>query len=71
MEEKKVSAGIPEILDLGDIAELLRVTKQTARRYIDDGRIPACKISGGKYLTTRRQIMRTIEERCKTVEKHI
>ncbi len=50
------------ILNLNDLAELLDVSKQTARRYINNGRIPAYRVVPGKYLISARQLMEHIEK---------
>jgi excisionase family DNA binding protein len=61
MEEKQ--GAIPEILDAGDLAELLRVSKQTAIRYIRQGSIPAARIVKGKYLVSRARLIEFIDEK--------
>jgi excisionase family DNA binding protein len=38
------------ILDVVDLAVLLRVSVQTARRYINEKRVPAYRVVPGKYL---------------------
>jgi excisionase family DNA binding protein len=50
------------ILDVVDFAVLLRVSAQTARRYINEGRIPAYRVVPGKYLISIRQLIEYIEE---------
>jgi excisionase family DNA binding protein len=42
------------ILDVVDLSALLRVSAQTARRYINEGRIPAYRVVSGKYLISIR-----------------
>jgi len=59
--------GIPDIMDIGDLVELLRVSKQTVMKCIEDGKIPAYKIAKGKYLITKRQLIKTIEKRSGSV----
>jgi excisionase family DNA binding protein len=59
MEEKQ--GAIPEIMDAGDLAELLRVSKQTAIRYIRQGQIPAARIVKGKYLVSRTKLIEFID----------
>ena len=50
------------ILDVIDLAVLLRVSAQTARRYINEKRIPAYKVVPGKYLISIRRLIEHIEE---------
>ena len=50
------------ILDVVDLASLLRVSVQTARRYINDGRIPAYRVVPGKYLISVEQLKEYIKE---------
>ena len=50
------------ILDVIDLAVLLRVSAQTARRYINEKRIPAYRVVPGKYLISVKQLMEHIEE---------
>lgn len=49
------------ILDVVDLAALLRVSIQTARRYINEKRVPACKIANGKYLISVDLLRKHIE----------
>jgi len=63
MEEEKTLKDIPDILDLGDLAELLRITKPTAKKLIEEKVIPGFKFLKGKYLITKRQLIKTIEDR--------
>jgi excisionase family DNA binding protein len=44
------------------LAVLLRVSAQTARRYINEGRIPAYRVVPGKYLISIKQLIEYIEE---------
>ena len=50
------------ILDVIDLAVLLRVSAQTARRYINEKRIPAYRVVPGKYLISIKQLTEFIEE---------
>lgn len=50
------------LLDVVDLAVLLRVSDQTARRYINEKRIPAYKVVPGKYLISVKQLEKYIEE---------
>ena len=50
------------ILDVVDLAVLLRVSDQTARRYINEKRIPAYRVVPGKYLISVKQLEKHIEE---------
>ena len=54
-------------MDIGDLVELLRVSRATIMKCIDDGRIPAYKIAKGKYLITKRQLMKVIEKKSGSV----
>ncbi len=62
IEDKKIfGPRIPDILDLEDLADLLRVSKQTARRLVADGDIPAYRFAKGKYLITKHNLIKTID----------
>lgn len=50
------------LLDVVDLAVLLRISSQTARRYINEKRIPAYKVVPGKYLISVKQLEKYIEE---------
>ena len=50
------------VLDGNDLAVLLRVSPETARRYINEKRIPAYRVVPGKYLISVKQLERHIEE---------
>ncbi|MBE3088690.1 MAG: helix-turn-helix domain-containing protein [Actinobacteria bacterium] len=50
------------ILDIVDLSVLLRVSVQTARRYINEKRIPAYRVVPGKYLISVKQLEKYIEE---------
>ncbi len=63
MEKEKISSGIPDILDLGDLAELLRVSKPTAKKLVEEGIIPGYKFLRGKWLITKRQLIKRIESK--------
>jgi excisionase family DNA binding protein len=43
-QPKAVEAESPEVLDVDDAAELLRVSKQTVRKAAADGQLPGKKI---------------------------
>ncbi len=61
MDEKKTSS-IPEIMDVGDLAGLLRVSKPTVRKLIEAGKIPGYCFGQGKYLISKRKLIETIEK---------
>ena len=61
LDEREQIADIG-ILDVVDLATLLRVSEQTARRYINEKRVPACKIANGKYLISVDHLKKYIEE---------
>ena len=63
MEEEKTSGTIPDILDLEDLAGLLRVSKPTAKKLVEEKVIPGYKFLRGKYLVTKRQLIKTIESK--------
>ncbi len=66
-QESETREGISGIgiLDVGDLSELLRVSVQTARRYINEGRIPAYRVVPGKYLISVNLLKKYIEEKSK------
>ncbi len=53
---------MPEILDIEDLAEIVRVSKQTIKLLIQDKKIPAHKLAKGKYLISTKQLIQYIEE---------
>ena len=65
LEEKDEREEISNIgiLDVVDLASLLRVSVQTARRYINEGRIPAYKVVPGKYLISVDMLKAYIQEK--------
>lgn len=63
LEKIMESTGIPDILNLSDIAELLSVSKPTAKKLLDEGIIPGYKFLRGKYLVSKRQLIETIESK--------
>ena len=71
MQEMEEKGGLEEkeqisntgILDVVDLAGLLRVSVQTARRYINKGKIPAYQVVPGKYLISTNQLIKHIEKR--------
>jgi excisionase family DNA binding protein len=65
MDERQAET-IPAILDVGDIADLLRVSTQTALRYIRQGSIPAARIVSGKYLVSRTKLIEFIDAKTNT-----
>ena len=67
MEEEKTLAAIPEILDLEDLAGLLRVSKPTAKKLVEEKVIPGFKFLRGKWLITKRQLIKTIESKSQMV----
>ena len=60
-ETREATSGIG-ILDVGDLSELLRVSVQTARRYINEGRIPAYRVVPGKYLISVNVLRSTLKD---------
>lgn len=66
MIEKNQQGLIPEIMDVGDLAELLRVTPQFARGLIENGTIPGFKFARGKYLISKKLLIETIEKGSQT-----
>lgn len=60
-EEREETSNIG-ILDVGDLAVLLRVDNKTARRYINNRRIPAYKVVNGKYLISVDHLKEYIKE---------
>ena len=66
-KEKAKSEQREEISNIGlldgvDLAVLLRVSTETARRYINEKRVPACRIASGKYLISVKQLEKYVEE---------
>lgn len=53
-------------MDVGDLAELLRVTPQFARGLIENGTIPGFKFARGKYLISKKLLIETIEKGSQT-----
>ena len=53
------------VLDVIDLAVLLRVSPQTAIRYINNKRIPAYRVVSGKYLISVDQLKDYIKENSK------
>ena len=66
MEEKKQQGLIPEIMDLGDLSVLLRISKPTAKKLIEEKVIPGFRFGQGKYLISKRQLIETIEKGSRT-----
>ena len=66
-KDKEMPNGIPDILDLGDLAILLRITKPTAKKLVVGGAIPGYRFLKGKYLISKRQLIKTIESKSRTV----
>ena len=60
--EEREEISVIGILDIVDLAVLLRISSQTARRYINEKRIPAYKVVPGKYLISVKQLEKYIEE---------
>ena len=54
------------ILDVEDLAILLRISKQTAMKYLREKRIPSYKVVNGKYLISVPYLMKFIEENTTT-----
>lgn len=52
-----------ELLRLGDAAEILGVSPETVRRWVDDGRLPAERSAGGQRLVRRADVARLVTER--------
>jgi len=61
LEEREEISNIG-ILDVVDLSVLLRVNVQTARRYINDKKIPAYRVANGKYLISVESLKKHIEE---------
>lgn len=61
LDEREQIADIG-ILDVVDLATLLRVSEQTARRYINDKKIPAYRVANGKYLISVDHLKKYIED---------
>lgn len=59
-EELQLNTNIPEILDLGDLCELLRASRPFILKQIAKGRIPAVRFGRGKYLITRQILLSTL-----------
>jgi len=64
-EEREEGISGIGILDVVDLAVLLRVSVQTARRYINEDRIPAYRVVPGKYLISVELLKKHIEENLK------
>ena len=54
---------LQDILNVSDLVKLLKISKQTARRYILDKKVPAYRIGKGKYLISKRELIDCIENR--------
>ena len=68
MEEQKenskvLQAAIPEILDVQDLAELLRTDDDEVRKLIREEKIPAYMIGKGRYLISKKKFIEVIEEK--------
>ncbi|MCL5070825.1 MAG: helix-turn-helix domain-containing protein [Actinobacteria bacterium] len=61
-EDSEGQNRLPEILDVVDLIELLRVSKQVVVRLINEKRIPAFRIAQGRYLISSRQLVEHIEK---------
>ena len=55
------TTNIPEILDVEDLTELLRVSKQTIRNLIKRQEMPGWRYASGKYVCTKKQLLEWIE----------
>ena len=49
-----------EVLDLGEVAKLIRLSKNTVYAYTRAGRIPGAK-AGNKWRYTKRQVLEALE----------
>ena len=67
-EEKKEGMADIGILDVYDLAVLLRVSPQTARRYINEGRIPGYRVVPGRWLISVDHLKRHIESHSNIVD---
>ena len=52
-----------KLLGLGEVADLLRLSKQTVRRWIRTGKLPAVKLGYNTFRIERDQIDRLIVQR--------
>ena len=60
MEDQELPQGI---LNVNVLMDLICVTRQTLISYIKEGKIPAYRLSPGKYLISSRQLIKTIESK--------
>lgn len=58
----------PEILDVEDAARYLGVHPQTVRNYVRDGRLPAYRLAGQRYIRVLRKDLLALLERVPTDE---
>jgi len=58
---------LPEIMDVQDLAEICRVSKQTIKDCIGAGKIPAYKLSRGCWLVSTKLFVRYIEKQSVTI----
>jgi excisionase family DNA binding protein len=54
---------IPEVMNVGEVAQYLRYTEEHVRRLAREGKIPAAK-PGRAWRFSRRQILEWIEAGC-------
>ncbi len=60
-QEEPISV-LPEIMDVQDLATIARVSNQTIKNCISDGKIPAYKIARGCWLISTKLLVRYIEK---------
>ena len=61
MNEEKIT-NLPEIMDIQDLAELVRVSKQSIRNLVSDKKLPAYRLATGKYIFSTKQLIQHIED---------
>ena len=54
--------GIRGITTVEDLMDLLYVTRETLVKYIKENKIPAYRVSGGKYLISTEELIKKIKD---------